>query len=42
MGERAGATVSEVAGSHVFIISRPEAAFEAVLAAAATIDHKGA
>ncbi|MEV0714820.1 alpha/beta hydrolase [Asanoa sp. NPDC050611] len=38
MAERAGATITEVAASHVSMISRPEAAFDAILAAAASID----
>src|SRR6201992_4081718 len=38
MAERAGATISEVAGSHVSMVSHPEAALAAILAAVATID----
>jgi pimeloyl-ACP methyl ester carboxylesterase len=38
MAERAGATISEVAASHVSMVSHPEAALAAILAAAATID----
>ena len=38
MAERAGSTVTEVAGSHVSMVSHPEAALAAILAAAATID----
>src|SRR4249919_689583 len=33
MAERAGATISEVAASHVSMVSRPQAAIDAVLAA---------
>ena len=38
MAERAGSTITEVAGSHVSMVSHPEAALAAILAAAATID----
>ena len=38
MAERAGSTVSEVAASHVSMVSHPEAALAAVLAAVASID----
>ena len=38
MAEHAGATITEVPGSHVSMISRPEAAFDAILAAAAAIE----
>src|ERR1700722_8706194 len=37
MAERAGATVSEVAGSHVSMVSHPQASIDAILAAAAAI-----
>jgi len=37
MASRAGATISEVAGSHVSMVSHPEAAIEAILAAASSI-----
>jgi pimeloyl-ACP methyl ester carboxylesterase len=37
MAERAGATVSEVAGSHVSMVSHPQASIDAILAAAASI-----
>jgi hypothetical protein len=37
MAERAGATISEVAGSHVSMVSHPQAAIDAVLAAAAAV-----
>ena len=39
MAERAGSTITEVAGSHVSMVSHPEAALAAILAAAATIDE---
>jgi len=35
MAERAGATITEVAGSHVSMVSHPQAAIDAILAAAA-------
>jgi hypothetical protein len=38
MAERAGSTISEVAGSHVSLVSHPEAAIAAILAAAAAAD----
>jgi pimeloyl-ACP methyl ester carboxylesterase len=38
MAERAGATITEVAGSHVSMVSRPRATIDAILAAAATIE----
>ena len=38
MAERAGSTITEVAGSHVSMVSHPEAAIAAILAAAATVD----
>ena len=34
MAERAGATISEVAGSHVSMVSHPQATIDAILAAA--------
>ncbi|NNC11627.1 alpha/beta hydrolase [Planctomonas sp. JC2975] len=37
MAERAGATISEVDGSHVSMLSHPQAAIDAILAAAATV-----
>jgi pimeloyl-ACP methyl ester carboxylesterase len=37
MAERAGATVSEVAGSHVSMVSQPQASIDAILAAAAAV-----
>jgi pimeloyl-ACP methyl ester carboxylesterase len=38
MAERAGATITEVAGSHVSMVSHPQATIDAILAAAAAID----
>jgi pimeloyl-ACP methyl ester carboxylesterase len=38
MAERAGSTISEVAASHVSMVSHPEAALAAILAAVATVD----
>src|SRR6476619_3286265 len=38
MAERAGATITEVAGSHVSMVSHPQAAIDAILAAAAVGD----
>ena len=37
MAQRAGATVSEVAGSHVSMVSHPQASIDAILAAAAAV-----
>jgi pimeloyl-ACP methyl ester carboxylesterase len=37
MAERAGATITEVDGSHVSMVSHPEATIEAILTAAASI-----
>jgi pimeloyl-ACP methyl ester carboxylesterase len=37
MAERAGATITEVAASHVSMVSHPQAAIDAILAAAADI-----
>jgi pimeloyl-ACP methyl ester carboxylesterase len=37
MAERAGATVSEVPGSHVSMVSHPQASIDAILAAAAAV-----
>jgi pimeloyl-ACP methyl ester carboxylesterase len=37
MAERAGSTITEVAGSHVSMVSHPAAAIDAILAAAAAI-----
>ena len=38
MAERAGATITEVSGSHVSMVSNPQATIDAILAAAATIE----
>ena len=35
MAERAGATITEVAGSHVSMVSHPQVTIDAILAAAA-------
>jgi pimeloyl-ACP methyl ester carboxylesterase len=37
MAERAGATITEVEGSHVIMVSQPEAVTEVIMAAAATV-----
>ena len=37
MAERAGATITEVAGSHVSMVSHPQVAVDAILAAAAAV-----
>ena len=37
MAERAGATITEVAGSHVSMVSQPDAALAAIRAAAASV-----
>lgn len=37
MAERAGSTISETAGSHVSMVSHPQAAIAAILAAVATV-----
>ena len=37
MAERAGATITEVAGSHVSMVSHPQAAVDAILAAATAV-----
>ena len=39
MYERAGSTVTEVAGSHVSMVSHPQATIDAILAAAAAVDE---
>ncbi len=38
MAERAGATITDVAGSHVSMVSHPQAAIDAILAAVASVD----
>ncbi|MGX7681760.1 alpha/beta fold hydrolase [Jatrophihabitans sp. DSM 45814] len=37
MAQRAGATITEVAGSHVSMVSHPQVAIDAILAAAASV-----
>jgi hypothetical protein len=37
MAERAGSTITEVAGSHVSMVSHPRGAIDAILAAVAAI-----
>jgi pimeloyl-ACP methyl ester carboxylesterase len=37
MAERAGATITEVAGSHVSMVSNPKVTTDAILAAAASV-----
>jgi pimeloyl-ACP methyl ester carboxylesterase len=37
MAERAGATITEVAGSHVSMVSHPQVAIDAILAAVAAV-----
>ena len=37
MAERAGSTITEVAGSHVSMVSHPQDSIDAVLAAAASV-----
>ena len=38
MAERAGASITDVAGSHVSMVSHPDAALEAILAAVSAVD----
>jgi len=38
MAERAGATITDVAGSHVSMVSRPQATIDAILAAASSLN----
>jgi pimeloyl-ACP methyl ester carboxylesterase len=38
MAERAGATITEVAGSHVSMVSHPQVTIDAILAAVAAVD----
>ena len=42
MAERAGATITEVDGSHVIMISQPAAVTEVILSAAAAVDRQTA
>jgi ribosomal protein S2 len=39
MAERAGATITEVEGSHVIMVSQPEAVTEVIKMAAAAVDR---
>ncbi len=39
MAERAGSTISEVAGSHVSMVTHPDVTIDAILAAVASIDE---
>jgi hypothetical protein len=39
MAERAGATITEVEGSHVVMVSQPDAVADVILAAAAAVDR---
>jgi hypothetical protein len=39
MAERAGATITEVEGSHVIMISQPDAVADVILTAAAAVDR---
>ena len=41
MAERAGSTVTEVAGSHVSMVSHPQVTIDAILAAAAAAETDG-
>jgi pimeloyl-ACP methyl ester carboxylesterase len=40
MAERAGATITEVEGSHVIMVSRPDAVTEVIMTAAAAVDRR--
>jgi len=40
MAERAGATITEVEGSHVIMISQPQVVAEAILTALAAVSQK--
>jgi type II secretory pathway component GspD/PulD (secretin) len=39
MAERAGATITEVEGSHVIMVSQPDAVVDVILTAAAAVDR---
>jgi hypothetical protein len=39
MAERAGATITEVEGSHVIMISRPDVVADVIMTAAAAVDR---
>jgi hypothetical protein len=42
MAERAGATITEVEGSHVIMVSRPDVVADVILTAAAAVDRPAA
>jgi hypothetical protein len=42
MAERAGATITEVEGSHVIMVSQPEAVADVIQTAAAAVDRQAA
>ena len=42
MAERAGATITEVEGPHLIMISQPEAVADVILTAAAAVDRQTA
>jgi hypothetical protein len=42
MAQRARATITEVAGSHVIMISQPQAATDVILAALTAVSQVGA
>ena len=42
MAERAGATITEVEGSHVIMVSRPDAVAEVIMTAAAAVGREAA
>ena len=42
MAERAGATITEVEGSHVIMISRPDAVADVIMTAAAAAGREAA
>ena len=42
MAERAGATITEVEGSHVIMVSRPEAVTDVIMTAAAAVGQEAA
>ncbi len=42
MAERAGATITEVEGSHVIMVSRPDAVAEVIMTAAGAVGQEAA
>ena len=42
MAERAGATITEVEGSHVIMVSRPDAVADVIMTAAAAVGQEAA